>query len=80
MKNKNGRKIEPWQIIVGAIAIAYIIFMWIRNDVFAIFAAMPKEQILPMILANIFVSLAKVAVIAGALLIIRWLIGKTMKK
>jgi len=33
-----------------------------------------------MILANIFVSLAKVAVIAGALLIIRWLIGKTMKK
>lgn len=77
---QNKKKIEPWRIIVFIIAVIFIIFMWIKNDIIQIYATMPQEQILPLIITTILVSLFKVAGIAVAVLLLKWLIGKFTKK
>lgn len=70
------QKNETWRIIVGIISIVFIIFMWVKNDIVALYTTMPKEQVLPLIITTIMVSLIKVAVIAGIVLIIKWIIKK----
>ena len=80
MGNNNKKKIEPWRIIVFVIAVAFIIFMWVKKDIAEIYATMPSEQIVPLVLTTIAVSLLKVAVIAGVILLIKWIIGKMKKK
>lgn len=76
----NKKKIEPWRIIVFVIAVAFIIFMWVKKDITEIYATMPSEKIAPMIVTTIAVSLVKVAVIAGAILLIKWIISRIKKK
>ena len=76
----NNKKIEPWRIIVFVIAVAFIIFMWVKKDIAEIYATMPSDQIAPLIVTTVAVSLLKVAVIAGAILLIKWIIGKIKKK
>ncbi len=80
MSNDNKKKIEPWKIIVFVIAVAFIIFMWVKKDIAEIYATMPSEQIVPLLVTTIAVSLLKVAVIAGAILLIKWIIDKMKKK
>ncbi len=80
MSNDNKKKIEPWRIIVFIIAVVFIIFMWVKKDIAEIYATMPTEQIAPLIVTTIAVSLLKVAVIAGAILLIKWIIDKLKKK
>ena len=80
MSKQNKKKIEPWRIIVFIIAVILIIFMWIKNDIIQIYTTMPQEQILPLIVTTILVSLFKVAGIAVAILLLKWLIGKFTKK
>lgn len=70
------QKNETWRIIVGIISIVFIIFMWVKNDIVALYTTMPKEQVIPLIITTITVSLIKVAVIAGIILIIKWIIKK----
>ncbi len=79
MSNDNKKKIEPWRIIVFIIAVAFIIFMWVKKDIAEIYATMPTEQIAPLIVTTIAVSLLKVAVIAGVILLIKWIIDKLKK-
>ena len=79
-KNKNDRKLEPWRIVVGTLSIVFIIFLWVKNDIASTLVTMPKEQAIPLIVATILVSAVKVAVIAGALLLAKWVIGKTKRK
>ena len=78
--NKNDRKIEPWRIVVGILSIAFIIFLWVKNDIASTFTTMPKEQAIPLIVTTILVSVVKVAVIAGVLLLVKWVIGKIKSK
>ena len=80
MNNGNKKKKEPWRIVVGIIAIIYIIFMWVKKDIVSIFANTPKEEALPMIVTTLAVSLFKVVVIAGGILLVKWIIGKMKKK
>lgn len=77
MKN---RKKEPWRIIVGTISIAYIVYMWAEKDIISIYATMPKEQVVPLIVTTLLVSLLKIAAIAGGILLIKWLANKIKKK
>jgi len=58
----------------------FIVFIWIKNDVVSIYTTMPKEQVGPLIATTILVSLIKVAVIAGGILLIKWIVGKIKKK
>ena len=78
--NNQKRKKEPWRIVVGVISIAYIAYMWISKDVMAIYETMPEDQYLPLITTTVLVSLAKIAAIAGAFLLIKWIIGRTKQK
>ena len=75
---ENSKK-EPWRIVVGVLAIAWIVFMWVKKDIVSIYSTMPKEQVLPLIATTLAVSLLKVAVLAGAILLIKWVIGKWKK-
>ena len=78
--NNQKRKKEPWRIVVGVISIAYIAYMWISKDVMAIYETMPEEQFLPLITTTVLVSLAKIAAIAGAILLIKWIVSRTKQK
>lgn len=74
MNNKN--KKEPWRVIVFIISMLFIAFMWVKNDVICIYTTMPKEQVVPLIVTTILVSLIKVAAIAGGVLLIKWIVSK----
>ena len=80
MDSKENKKKEPWRIIVFIIAVLFIVFMWVKNDVVSIYTTMPKEQVVPLIATTILVSLIKIAAIAGVVLLIKWIIGKINKK
>ena len=58
-------KKEPWSIAVGILAIAYIVYMWVEKEIITIYTTMPNEQVVPLIVTTIVVSLVKVAAIAG---------------
>ena len=75
-----GKTLEPWRIIVFIIAVALIIFMWVKKDIAEIYATMPAEQIAPLIITTIAVSFLKVAAIAGVILLIKWIVSKIKKK
>ena len=69
-------KKELWRIVVGIAAIAFIVYTWVKKDVAAQFAAMPGEEMLPMLITSVAVTAAKVALLAGAVLLVKWLVSK----
>ena len=72
MNNENKKKKEPWRIIVGIIAILYIIYMWMKKDIVSIYTTMPQGEVVPLIVTTVAVSLIKVGVIAGGILLMKW--------
>ena len=75
MSSEKKKKIEPWRIIVFVIAVAFTVFMWVKNDIVEIYSTMPSEQIAPLIVTTIAVSLLKVAAIAGVIFLIKRIVG-----
>lgn len=73
------KKKEPWRIVVAIISVLFIIFMWVKNDIVAIYSTMPKEQIIPLILTTIVVTLIKVGGIALVIFLIKWIMSKIKK-
>ena len=73
-------KKEPWRIAVGILAIGFIVYMWVEKDIITIYTTMPREQVAPLIVTTIAVSLIKVAAIAGGILLIKWIISKFKNK
>ena len=73
------KKKEPWRLIVGIIAIAYIAYTWVEKDIFSSLTAISGEQALPMAATSIAVTFAKVAVMAAIIFLIKWLTGKEKK-
>ena len=63
MTDNENKKKEPWRIVVFLISVAYIVFMWVRKDIAALYAAMPADQAAPLIATTIAVSLLKAAAI-----------------
>ena len=80
MENKDNKKKEPWRIIVGILAIAFIVYMWVEKDIMTIYTTMPKEQVAPLIATTIAVSLIKVAAITGGILLMKWIVCKFKNK
>ena len=72
-------KKEPWRYVVAAISVIYIVYMWVQKDVAGIYAAMPPEQARPLAVTTVAVSLAKVAVLTGLILLAKWILGKFKK-
>ena len=79
MENKDNKKKEPWRIAVGTLAIAYILWMWVKKDILTIYATMPQEQVLPMIATTLAVTLLKVGAIAGGILLLKYIFGKAKR-
>ena len=79
MDNKGNKKKEPWRIVVFIISVLYIVFMWVKKDIAAIYTTMPADQVAPLIATTVAVSLMKVAAIAGGVLLMKWVIGKAKK-
>ena len=74
---KKGKKADLWQIIAAVISGLYIIYLWSSKD---IEAAAGSENMVPIIVTSILVSTAKLALIAGAVLLIKWLSRQFKKK
>lgn len=74
---KKGKKADLWRIIAAVISGLYIIYLWSSKD---IEAAAGSENMVPIIVTSILVSTAKLALIAGAVLLIKWLSRKFKKK
>ena len=80
MANERKKKKEPWRLALFFLAAAFIVYTWAKKDIASIYASAPKEQIVPMIVTAVAVSLLKVAFLAAAVLFIKWLIGRLQKK
>ena len=74
------KKRELWRIITGILGIGAIVYMWTKKDIASTYAALPKEQLLPMIVTSTAVTLLKVGAMAGGIWLIKWSIGKFKKK
>lgn len=74
------KKKEPWRLIVGLIAIAYIVYTWLEKEIFSSLTAVSGEQALPMAATSIAVTFAKVAIMAAVIFLIKWLTGKIKEK
>ena len=72
-------KKEPWRYVVAAIAVIYIIYMWVEKDRISVYGNLPSDQILPMAVTSVAVTLVKVGLLAGEILLAKWLIGKFKK-
>ena len=73
---KKGKITDRWRSIAAVISGLYIIYLWASKD---IEAAAGSENMMPIIVTSILVSTAKLALIAGAVLLIKWL-SKKFKK
>ena len=69
-------KIDWWRIILGSISILAIIFMWARKDIVHIYSTMPSDQIAPLIITTILVTILKVGAIAGTVFLIGFIVNK----
>ena len=74
------QKKEPWRIVVGIASMALIVYMWAKKDIAGIYASMPAEQALPMVVTTLAVSLVKVGLIAAAVYAIKWIGEKIGRK
>lgn len=70
------KKKEPWRLLVGIIAIAYIVYTWVEKDIFTSLTAVSGDQALPMAATSIAVTFAKVAIMAAIIFVVKWLTGK----
>ena len=73
-------KKAPWRYIVGFLSAACIVYMWSAKDVAGQYAGMPKEQLVPLIVTNVAVTLVKVVGIAAVVWLVRWLVAKRNKR
>ena len=71
---------EPWRIVAGVLSVLLIVFMWAKKDVAVIYATMPKEQWIPLIVTTVLVTLLKVGAIAGGVLLLRWIVRKIKER
>ena len=72
-------KKEPWRYVVAAISVIYIVYMWAEKDILSIYGNLPTEQMVPLMVTTVAVTLIKVALIAGGILLVKWLVGKFKK-
>ena len=73
------KKKEPWRIGAFLAGAAAIVWMFAKKGITITLATLPREQALPMIVTTVAVSLLKVALLAGILLLAKWLLGKLRK-
>lgn len=69
-----------WRWCVGLLSAAWIVYLWTTKKVAGQYADMAREDLLPLIITNAAVTLLKVAAIAAAVWLARWLVAKWNKR
>ena len=77
MKKGFGKDNKLWRIIAAVISGLYIIYLWSTKD---LSADLSTADMLPLLLTNIAVSVGKLALVAAAILAIKWLWDKFKKR
>lgn len=72
-------KKEPWRLVVGLASIVYIVYMWVNKDLLSDLTQIPVDGALPMAVTSIAVTIAKFALLAGAVLVIKLIANKVKK-
>ena len=72
-------KKEPWRWIVFSLSAVYIAYMWHSKGAGEAWASMPADQMLPMAVTSIAVTALKVVLIAGSILLLKWILSKLKK-
>ena len=72
-------KKEPWRYLAAAVSVIYIVYLWTEKDIPGIYGNLPSEQMVPLMVTTVAVTLIKVALIAGGILLVKWLVGKFKK-
>ena len=72
-------KNEPWRLVVGIASIAWIIYLWSSKTVAAGNPGLAPEDLLPVVVTTAAVTALKVALMAGAVWLVRWLLKKFKK-
>lgn len=70
---------DKWRIVVFIISVLFIMFIWIKKDIGKIAEAVPNDQLVPVIVTSLLVSIFKFALIAGVVFLVKWLIDKKNK-
>ena len=73
-------KTPLWRILVFILSALFIVAMWVQKDIVKIYKTMPKDQIAPIIVTTVLVTLLKVALIAGVVFFLKWIIEKMIRK
>ena len=69
-------KKEPWRYAVAAVSVIFIIYMWTQKNLAAVYAELPLEQLLPVVVTTLAVTIVKVAGIAAVAFAVKWLLKK----
>ena len=72
-------KKEPWRWVVFGLAVLYIIYMWVSKSIGDAWTSIPAEQLLPLALTSAAVTALKVILIAGGILLLKWILSKLKK-
>lgn len=73
MRKNSDKNTQRWKIIAAVISAGYIVYLWSTKD---LPAGLSAGDLLPMLLTNIAVSIGKLALLAAAVLAIKWLRDK----
>lgn len=80
MSNERKNKIPTWRIVVFIISLVFIVVMWTIKDVGRVHSTTPTEQLVPLIVTTVAVSIFKVLLIVGVVFLIKWIIAKVKNK
>ena len=65
------RKLAPWRIIAALAAVIFIVYMWVKKDIASVYSTLPPEQLLPVIVTTVAVTLLKVGLLTGIILLVK---------
>ena len=71
---------KPRRIAVAVLSVIVIAIMWIRKDVLGLWSNISSEDLLPLLATNAVVMLAKIAILAGVIYLLKMLLVKIKNK
>ena len=76
MEENKKRKIEWWRITLFVISVLVIVTLWARKDIASVINMANGQDVGPLILTTVLVTLTKAALVAGLLILIKYLVVK----
>lgn len=67
---------KPRRIAVAILSVIVIAIMWINKDVLGLWSGVSSEDIVPLLMTNGLVMLAKIAILAGGIYLIKTVFAK----